>query len=303
MKNEKIWRFFKPTAWKIILTIIIFYSSIVFVSAYIEIRPIFFIKMNNLSNCYFVSFNDNLSSDANITNFIKNKNSRCENLTLNKDDEDIFRNIINQYNKDYHPYKFINIEEQSNENYFIFMREIEKTNLNECDCKSVYNITRLNNWTVYIESRDCGENAIPPKGCPGRLSKLFWKSSIVLLVLIFVVPIIIIIGLMSLTMFIFKKIEKKKKKSGLKMFFKPSWSKAILIEVFLFIVLGCLFSDSFSFILQFLALPVLMSSAFLSEIERSSFWFIIVVQMIYWYLLSCVILYLISKIRKNVKRK
>jgi len=175
----------------------------------IDGRPYFYVKTPELNNCYFVSYNENLSSDADIVKFIN-----CNNLILSESDQQIFRNVINQFNKQFYVFASINIERQYNSEYLNFQNQIQKVNSDKCDCERYNNITRYDDWTIYVKSSDCEHNTmcqpIPPEGCFNRLTfDLLWSNPFIFLILFFVVIILVIIGIVFLIRFLIKKIKNK----------------------------------------------------------------------------------------------
>jgi len=146
----------------------------------IDPTPFFYIKTNDLKNCHFTSYSENISSSDDIVEFIKNRTSSyedCDNLVLTESEQEIFGNVINQFNKqyfyllnkNYHGFASVNIEKQSNEEYAIFQHKIGKINSNKCDCRRYDNVTRHDSWTVYVKAGDCPIDSmcldIPPEGC------------------------------------------------------------------------------------------------------------------------------------------
>jgi len=113
-----------------ILFVLAFYISVNEVYACsIDPTPRFYIKANNLKDCHFTSYNENISSDINVIEFIKNRipsYANCNNLFLFENEQEIFSNVINQFNKQYYGFASINIEKQSNEDYDIFKMKLLK---------------------------------------------------------------------------------------------------------------------------------------------------------------------------------
>ena len=208
---------------KKLLLLTLFFASMLFLipqvfACSIDARPYFYVKTPQLDNCYFVSHNENLSSDVDIIEFINNKTEsryvNCDNLVLSESDQQIFRNVINQFNKQFYGFGSVNIEKQSNSDYENFQNLVEKINADKCDCKRYDNVSRYDDWTVYVKLSDCGHDtacqAIPPEGCFNRLTyDLLWRNPFVLLILIFVVPITAIIGIVFLIRYLIKKSRNK----------------------------------------------------------------------------------------------
>lgn len=114
-------------------------------------------------------------------------------------------------------------------------------------------------------------------------------------------------------------MEKKKEENKLKEFFKPTKGKLIGAIVFFVISLLYIFYFSFSYlygydpnnslIFWFLFFPSSLAFLILENYNIESilsrqkttviFIGLIVLQVIYWYLLSCIIVYLLSRIVRN----
>ena len=166
--------------------------------------PHFNIRTSEVNICTFSSYNEELSLDSSVIEFIANKsNSRnCDNLILTVNDEEIFRNVINQFNKGRYPYATINIVKQSDEEFLSFQAETEKTNRNVCDCRGFSNVTRYDDWTVYVSSMNCDFDSncqhIPPQVCIENPTTQF------LIIVTLIIAVII-------SLFIFKKAFRSKK--------------------------------------------------------------------------------------------
>lgn len=153
-----------------------------------------------------------------IIEFINNKTEsryvNCDNLILSENDQQIFRNVINQFNKQYYGFASVNIEKQSDSEYANFQNQVDKINADKCDCERYDNVTRYDDWTIYVKSEECGRDTfcqvIPPEGCFNRLTyDLLWRNPFVLLIPFFVVPVAVIIGIVFLIRFLIKKPRKK----------------------------------------------------------------------------------------------
>jgi hypothetical protein len=143
-------------------------------------NPRFYIDAPNLKDCFFSSYNESLSSDVDIIKYINDKidkrkpwNARCHGLSLTDHEQETFRNAINRFNKMQYFFASIHFVKQSDEEYRAFIKHVDKTNADECDCVRLDILTRENNWTVYLESTDCewGPDCIPrpPSHCGGRV--------------------------------------------------------------------------------------------------------------------------------------
>lgn len=162
---------------------------------------------------------ETIPSNASVIDFIKSRtppyspDTNCDNLVLTANEQEIFRNIINQFNGP-HAFDFINIEKQSESEYLNLQKKVDKINADRCDCIRVDNVTQHGSWTVYEEIRDCPTapdcQAIPPEGCFSRVVyDLLWGNPIVLLILFLAIPIGFIVGLTFLIRFALKKVKKK----------------------------------------------------------------------------------------------
>jgi len=186
--------------------------------------PYFSIRTSELNKCYFTSDNENLSSNVDIIEFINNKPeseyANCDNLVLSEDEQQIFRNVINQFNKEHYGFSAIYIEKQSSSEYINFQNRVEEINADKCDCERYDNVTRYADWTVYLKLSDCEHNtscqAVPPNGCVVKLTykekslfvSIMERYNFEQLILLFVGSITVIIGLVFLIRFLIKKSRK-----------------------------------------------------------------------------------------------
>jgi hypothetical protein len=169
----------------------------------IDGRPYFNIIAPELENCYFVSFNEDVPPGVDINEFIKNRTrtNNCDNLALNAEEQEMVRNAVNQFNKEYLGLGSVNFEKQSESEYLDFLEQARSINADQCDCEEFDNITRQGEWTVYRTPMVCGIDGtcavIPPEGCLNRITQDLIRGRNPLLagLLFIVLPIAVIIGL------------------------------------------------------------------------------------------------------------
>lgn len=168
-------------------------------AACVDTRPVFKVKISEVIQCSFRSSSEDVTAGTDISKFIQQRNLSgqfvCDNVALTPDDEDIFRDTINHFNKDYYRFGTIHIDKQTDSSYENFLDKTYKSNLNKCDCKSYANITRTGAWTVYLEDEDCLHDdicrSIPPEGCLSR--KYYDVTTNFLLMLVITLALLLII--------------------------------------------------------------------------------------------------------------
>lgn len=206
----------------LLLTISLFLVPRVFACS-IDARPHFHIRTPKLDKCYFVSYEENLTPDTDVIQFIndrtKSKYVNCEGLVLSDSEQQVFRKVINQFNKQYYGFGSVNIEKQSDSKYKKFTKQVEKINSDTCDCDKYANVARYGDWTVYEKLSKCGHDsmcqAIPPEGCPRRIPYDFFRDNpnlsmfiSLFLYLLFFTGVIIMF--MFLVKYLIKKLRNKR---------------------------------------------------------------------------------------------
>lgn len=179
----------------------------------------FNIKTPELSKCFFYSYNDILTSDMNVIEFIEDKTKsissvNCDALILTEDEQDIFRNVINQYNRGVYSFSSsFNIEKQSNQEYINLQEQIRKANSDKCDCKRYEDVNRYDDWTVYVELMDCRRDTacriIPPEGCINGLTYNHFNKPNYNPIILILISIAGIIGIIFFIRFIIKRSKRK----------------------------------------------------------------------------------------------
>lgn len=136
-----------------------------------------FIKLdNNISTCEMstdighalgdISLIQDNNSSFNETHFIK----ICPNYSIKEEDRDQIINLLKKI-KLYPEYGNKYVLQQTDTQYTQFKKEIQKINLNICDCSKKSIIGRIDNWTAYSTEtkKTCTSSTAwdqPPFFCP-----------------------------------------------------------------------------------------------------------------------------------------
>ncbi|MFH1181459.1 MAG: hypothetical protein V1702_00715 [Candidatus Woesearchaeota archaeon] len=166
-------------------------------------RPLFKVKISEINYCSFISSREEVSADTDVAGFMKLRNQSgqfvCDNVVLTPDERKIFRDLINQFNKDSYLFSYVHIDKQADSAYEKFLEKIQKSNSNKCDCKYYSNVSRVSGWTAYIETEDCNHDdackAIPPEGCLSRKVYDVTNNFLLMLVITIAVPLMLLMML------------------------------------------------------------------------------------------------------------
>ena len=187
-----------------LLIVLVLVSEVVFACSP-DARPHFRIIAPDVDNCYFTSVGENLSSEINIIDYMAKKTNTyadCNKLILTEKEQEIFRSAINRLNKELYKFSLIYIEKQSDLQYAEFQKKMENVNSDGCDCKKYANVSREDEWTIYVETSDCPNDPscamIPPEGCASRIMYDLTSTNSLVPLIIIIVFITLLIALFFL---------------------------------------------------------------------------------------------------------
>jgi hypothetical protein len=176
----------------------------------IDGTPYFFIKTPEVQDCYLrVLYDEVVPPGVDIIEYFENKEfiriRYCDNLALTAQDNEMIRGVINHYTNEGRQHLVrVHFDKQSESEYIDFQREADRINADQCDCEEFDNVTRYGEWTIYQKPMVCGISGtcalIPPEGCLSRISYdlIYGRNPLLTVFLFYVLPVIVIIGLVYL---------------------------------------------------------------------------------------------------------
>jgi hypothetical protein len=173
-------------------------------------RPVFNVITSQFDKCSFFPVALGISAKTDLDYYMRDNNMvgyyTCSNLKLDEYEDQIFREVINQFANIRFYFSSANIEKQTDSEFISFQKKADSANADNCDCVLYSNITRYVGWTVYVKSENCQHDpscaTIPPDSCFQKKVYDVMRNPKIMIPVAIIVP---FLGLMILLQFLKKE--------------------------------------------------------------------------------------------------